>query len=196
MTPVSRRWDRKRKVYVHSLRPLAFYFCPVEATVNYYDLLLCLHHGCRITLGLPLHIDIGIGDRAPSIRSALVEFNTHPMWGGTGRPLTMLADFPHIIRECKQNLKLLETSDQIAAWRTLQAEEDGVHEDDVGTFQDRMVLDKIRNLHICRCASTTFNCVMTIPNPLISPMQDRRNVRAIRWTADGCVDNSRPERLG
>lgn len=38
-TPVLRRWDQKKKAYVHSLRPLAFYFCPAESTVDYSHLL-------------------------------------------------------------------------------------------------------------------------------------------------------------
>ena len=39
------------------------------------------------------------------------------MWGGTPRPLIMLANYSHIARETKNNLKLLKTSPLIEAWR-------------------------------------------------------------------------------
>ena len=164
-TPVLRRWDQKKKAYVHSLRPLAFYFCPAESTVDYSHLLLSLHHAFQITLELPLKIDVGIADRAAAIASALRGFNSLPMWG-TSRTLIMLADYPHIIREVKNNLNLLKTSSLIAQWRRLQAEEDDKDEEDfVGNFNEVMVMEKIRNLHICRCASTTFNLCHHYPQP-------------------------------
>lgn len=163
-TPVLRRWEKKKKAYVHSLRPLAFYFCPAESTVDYSHLLLSLHHAFQITLELPLKIDVGIADRAPAIASALRAFNSLPMWG-TPRHLIMLADYPHIIREVKNSLNLLKTSSLIRQWRSLQAEEDDMDEDEVGNFSEVMVMEKIRKLHICRCASTTFNLCHHYPQP-------------------------------
>ena len=193
-TPV-RRWDKRKKAYVHSLRPLAFYFCPAESTVSYRDLLLGLHHGCRITLQKPLEIDAGIADRAPAISSALHEYNSHPMWGADSRPLIMLADFAHIARETKSNLKLLKMSPLIEEWRGLQAEEDEMEEEEVDTFANVMVKEKIGNLHLCRCASMYHHysiCIITIPNSPISTMQVHRNVRAVRSSAEDLLGNTRP----